>query len=655
MLLAARLASSFALIFTLSLIASGAPANSRTVVHESRNHVPRGWNAIRRADPGLILPFRIGLAQPNIENIEAYLLDVSHPSSPNYGKHWAPGRIAETFRPSRESIDTVRAWLAEAGGLDAARVNLSAGGGWLQADLTVEEAERLLETEYHVYQFEGDEERTHVACHEKYHLPEDVAKHVEIVTPTLHFDVKPKSKPVQLEKRDAPSSGSAAAHAVGQPGFGASFPKTSGTIQPVVDPALAYCDEQIVPDCLRVLYSFDYTPVAPERNSIAIVEYTPEAYVATDLDMFFANYSPAQIGERPVLNSIDGGFVQTNQTGFDYNGESNLDLQYAMTLVGRTQPVQLYQAGDDVEGASFNNLLDALDGSYCYFEGGDNPEYDSIYPDPYGGYEGPESCGTVTPAYVMSTSYSYNEADLTPAYEERQCAEYAKLGLMGVTVLYSSGDYGVAGNDGVCLYPNGTQADGAPDFNPSFPGTCPYITSVGATQVNPNSTVYEPESACEQVIYSGGGFSNVFPMPSYQKTAVEYYLTNYPPPYAPTLYNSSGTSRGFPDIAANGANYVVAIDGEFWLVYGTSCSSPVSAAIFSGINDARLAVGKGPIGFINPTIYTPAFMAAFNDITTGSNQGCDTEGFYAQPGWDPVTGVGTPNFSKLVELWLDLP
>ena len=44
------------------------------------------------------------------------------------------------------------------------------------------------------------------------------------------------------------------------------------------------------------------------------------------------------------------GFVQTNQTGFDYNGESNLDLQYAMTLVGRTQPVQLYQAGDDVEG-----------------------------------------------------------------------------------------------------------------------------------------------------------------------------------------------------------------------------------------------------------------------------------------------------------------
>lgn len=121
------------------------------------------------------------------------------------------------------------------------------------------------------------------------------------------------------------------------------------------------------------------------------------------------------------------------------------------------------------------------------------------------------------------------------------------------------------------------------------------------------------------------------------------------------------------------ANYVVAINGDFYLVYGTSCSSPVSATIFSAINDARLAAGKGTIGFINPTvcasphsekfehslvipqIYTSSFMAAFNDITTGSNPGCNTEGFYAEPGWDPATGVGTPNFSKLVELWLQLP
>ncbi|KAL6298809.1 peptidase S8/S53 domain-containing protein [Sparassis latifolia] len=144
-------------------------------------------------------------------------------------------------------------------------------------------------------------------------------------------------------------------------------------------------------------------------------------------------------------------------------------------------------------------------------------------------------------------------------------------------------------------------------------------------------------------------------MPSYQKTAVESYLANYPPPYPADIWNSTGTSRAFPDISANGANYVVAIQGEYMLVYGTSCSSPVSAAILSAVNDARLAVGKGPMGFINPAIYTPRGMEAFNDITTGTNPGCGTVGFYAERGWDPVTGVGTPNFPKLLELFLSLP
>ena len=77
--------------------------------------------------------------------------------------------------------------------------------------------------------------------------------------------------------------------------------------------------------------------------------------------------------------------MQTTDTGFDFNGESDLDLQYAMALVGKSQPVNLYQVGDLVMGASFNNLLDALDGSYCKFEGGDDPTQDGIYPDTLGG------------------------------------------------------------------------------------------------------------------------------------------------------------------------------------------------------------------------------------------------------------------------------
>lgn len=94
------------------------------------------------------------------------------------------------------------------------------------------------------------------------------------------------------------------------------------------------------------------------------------AYLAADIDMFFGNYSPSQVGQRPALVSIDGGalhvllkhndsserpasgYEQTSFGGFSINGEANLDLEYAMALVGPTQNVTLYQVGDLVEGTS---------------------------------------------------------------------------------------------------------------------------------------------------------------------------------------------------------------------------------------------------------------------------------------------------------------
>lgn len=385
---------------------------------------------------------------------------------------------------------------------------------------------------------------------------------------------------------------------------------------------------------------------------LSIVEYTPEAYLQGDLNLFFANFSKNQVQKTPTFDSIDGGVLQTTVESFEYNGESDLDLEYGMTLVN-PQPVTLYQAGDLVEGASFNNFLDAIDGSYCTYEGGDDPTQDAVYPDPYGGYEGPENCGGFAATKTISTSYAYNEADLTPFYEMRQCNEYMKLGLQGTSFFYSSGDYGVAGNGGQCIAANGSYNDGGSGrFNPSFPGTCPYITSVGATQIKPGASVTQPEEACETVIFSGGGFSNVFPLPSYQAAAVKSFFANHPPPYTSAQYNNSQQTRGFPDISANGANYVIAVDGSFSLVYGTSASSPVVASIFTLINEARLTIGKSSVGFINPVLY--ANPGDLNDITSGGNMGCGTPGFTATTGWDPVTGLGTPNFPKLVATFLAL-
>ena len=113
-----------------------------------------------------------------------------------------------------------------------------------------------------------------------------------------------------------------------------------------------------------------------QKSPFGIVEYTPQSYLQEDLDVFFANFSKRQRQKTPTLVSIDGGAPQTEFQGFGYNGESDLDLQYGMTLANPIS-VSLYQVGDDVEGASFNNFLDALDKSYCTFRGGDDPIQDA--------------------------------------------------------------------------------------------------------------------------------------------------------------------------------------------------------------------------------------------------------------------------------------
>lgn len=205
----------------------------------------------------------------------------------------------------------------------------------------------------------------------------------------MHFDAKLRARDASetVEKRGAANQ---VGTTLGNPGS-ASLPKLGQWLsKSKLIKELEDCDKQITPNCLRALYKFLPNINAAKGNSYGIVEYTPQAYVPSDLDLFFANFSTREVGDRPILDAIDGATVQQTDMGFGYNGESNLDLEYAMTLV-YPQKVTLYQVGDLVEGASFNNFLDALDASYC---AGDDPTQDATYPDPYpGGYTGPENCG----------------------------------------------------------------------------------------------------------------------------------------------------------------------------------------------------------------------------------------------------------------------
>lgn len=208
--------------------------------------------------------------------------------------------------------------------------------------------------------------------------------------------------------------------------------------------------------------------------------------------------------------------------------------------------------------------------------------------------------------------------------------------------------------------------------------SCPYLTAVGATTLPAGADVKKDAETAVTRFGSGGGFSNIYPRPAYQQAAVANYLTTTPPPYKSYtgvdnmnigadggVYNNGG--RGYPDVSAVGDNIVIFNKGAPTLIGGTSASAPIFASILNRINEERLAAGKSTVGFVNPTLVSLhhstvslpctneiqyAHPEVLHDITTGSNPGCNTNGFAASKGWDPVTGLGTPNYPAMLALFM---
>lgn len=237
---------------------------------------------------------------------------------------------------------------------------------------------------------------------------------------------------------------------------------------------------------------------------------------------------------------------------------------------------------------------------------------------------------------VFSTSYGEDESSWSFEAAQRLNVEFQKAGARGITLLYASGDEGSNCQDEV--------------YVPEGPGSSPYVTSVGGTK--PASGFPAPGSE-EAVGLSSGGFSSYWEMPDWQRDAVSQYLTQEGLPNITTRkYNTSG--RAYPDISAQASSFSIVVNGNTFSVAGTSCATPAAAGIFSLLNDLRMHAGKSSLGFLNPLIYENA--AAFNDITTGASYGCgSSNGWPATAGWDAVTGVGTPDYTKLANVVAELP
>ncbi|KAI3109328.1 hypothetical protein CBS147333_5650 [Penicillium roqueforti] len=650
----------------IAALSGAVPAPVKHVLHEKRSeHLD--WVKGERIKRDSVLPVRIGLTQNNLEKGDEYLMAVSDPSSPKYGQYWTAEEVHGLFAPSKDSVESVRHWL-EASGIHESRIVHSDNKGWLAFDAYAHEVEDLFKAEFYEHEH-ASSSSIKIGC-EEYHVPEHIQAHIDYITPGVKLS--PIVKKTTKEKR--------ASHLVHSKGTPVGIDDSINTVIPEkaksLPADLQTCGTNMTPACIKALYKIPNATKAKKGNSLGLYEQG-DYFAKSDIDMYYKAYAPwIPQGTYPIPALIDGANFSVPDYSPLNTGESDIDIDMAYALI-YPQSVTLYQVDDQIyepqEVATtnlFNTFLDALDGSYCTYsafgEKGDNPDIDAVYPNPQpGGYKGKLQCGVYKPTNVISASYGQAEADLPVAYTKRQCNEFLKLGLQGHSILFASGDYGVAsfhgdGSANGCLGPEGKI------FNPQYPSNCPYVTSVGGTMLYADQTVNDAESVMHANLggtaanfSSSGGFSNYFPQPLYQRKAVEKYFKKAKLTYpyysefevnlnkTKGLYNRIG--RAYPDVSANGALFPAYTNGALHHFYGASLASP----LFASINEERLARGKRPVGFVNPVLY--AHPEVLNDITNGTSAGCDSDGFSAIPGWDPVTGLGTPNYPKLKNLFLSLP
>ncbi|KIK67673.1 hypothetical protein GYMLUDRAFT_787891 [Collybiopsis luxurians FD-317 M1] len=362
--------------------------------------------------------------------------------------------------------------------------------------------------------------------------------------------------------------------------------------------ANASCNDTVTLSCLQNLYQINgFKPQAYSKNSIAVTAYLDQFANNKDLSLFYADQRPEAINSSFDVILVNGGL--NNQSLEQAGDEADLDVQFAFGLSYPT-PATFYSTGGEPpfmpdKGTETNTN------------------------EPYSKWLDYVLAQDEVP-FVISTSYGDYEQTVPEDYARRTCLRFLELACRGVTLTFSSGDGGVGNNDPdpqaqTCMTNDGKNQT---RFLPVFPASCPYVTAVGGTRGIPE----------EAVSFSGENLGD------------NYY----------DLFNRSG--RAYPDVSAQGLNFRVFIGGGPFLISGTSASSPTFAGIVALLNDVRLANDLPPLGFLNPLLYKKG-IEALNDVTIGNNPGCGTNGFNATKGWDPVTGLGTPDFKKLRKVVLN--
>ena len=336
------------------------------------------------------------------------------------------------------------------------------------------------------------------------------------------------------------------------------------------------------PNDLSKIYGFPKT-VTGKKQCIGSIELGG-GYRNTDLTTYFAGLGIA----TPVVKaiSVDGG-INKPTTANSADGEVMLDIEVAGAVAPGSTIVVYFAPNTD------KGFLDAI--TTAIHDNQNKPSVISI------------SWGAAEKSWTAQSLTNFNEA-------------FKSAALLGVTICVAAGDEGSDDNVG----------DGK--VHADFPSSSPYVLSCGGTKLIASLKKIKSEIVWHAATNSatGGGVSDFFPLPDYQKNAK-----------VPLSIDTKFKGRGVPDVAGNAdpaTGYRVRVDGQNLVIGGTSAVAPLMAGLIALLNEKN---GK-PAGFINPKLY--ANPSGCRDITVGDNITTATnKGYKAGIGWDACTGWGVLN------------
>ncbi len=297
---------------------------------------------------------------------------------------------------------------------------------------------------------------------------------------------------------------------------------------------------------------------------------------------------------RVLAVSVDGG---RNKTGSDADGEVALDIQVAGGLAPGAEIAVYFTPNTDA------GFADAI--SQAVHDTTNKPSVISI------SWGGPESTWSQQGVATMNTA-------LQDAVT------------LGVSVYVASGDS--LATDGV--------TDGQAHVD--FPASSPYAIGCGGTHIAASGSAISAEIVWNDSAAggggTGGGISDLFPVPSFQAGV-----------RLPPSVNAGRVGRGVPDVAgdaAPGSGYLIVVDGKREVVGGTSAVAPLWAGLTALINQKAAT----PVGFLPDWLYPQAEAGAklTIEITSGDNKAAGSQiGYDAGPTWNACTGLGRPDGKAL--------